>query len=330
MTRALAAAVVLLLQVGCASRPYVPTQEPCVEDAAFAAARERAVLAGTRWMAAFLRPPERLRAVAADAPSIFLELGERATSAAVRTESLPVARELTSRLLAWYLAHPHLDREALFHAISLLGDARALGVRARPLVDRVRSTLATLPTSALYGAPLADLSRLSESALYSVMIDVYTLERASAAYPDLSPRISLRELLGYIVHRPFVAGSQNDLYLATHVFYVLSDYGRLRPHPDQAPAVYRYLRAEFDPLLRAGDVDLVAELVEVFRMMGFEADRDRMVCQGTRFLLEAQRADGSFGDWQSERDAYDAIHPAWTAVHALRDRRAPTGYHHAP
>jgi len=83
--------------------------------------------------------------------------------------------------------------------------------------------------------------------------------------------------------------------------------------------LYGYLREQFASAFRFEDPGLVAEFVDVFRTLGFDERSDRMLCQGTRFLLQAQHADGSWGDIEAD-DPYDAIHPTWAVVDALRDR----------
>ena len=76
------------------------------------------------------------------------------------------------------------------------------------------------------------------------------------------------------------------------------------------------------------DVDGVSEIIDTFRGCGLTSASDRLVCEGSLFLLETQRKDGSWPYWNKEGDgskdpdcnSYDLLHPTWVAVQGLRDR----------
>jgi hypothetical protein len=110
----------------------------------------------------------------------------------------------------------------------------------------------------------------------------------------------------------------DDFYLATHVAYVLSDYSRIRLRRGDLGALLPYLRGQVPYALASRDPEAAAEIADVLRQTG-ASDADFDVCRLTRLLLGAQRADGSWARAEAE-DTYDAIHPTWVAVHALRER----------
>ena len=76
------------------------------------------------------------------------------------------------------------------------------------------------------------------------------------------------------------------------------------------------------------DIDGVSEIVDTFRGCGLTSASDRMVCQGSLYLLGTQKKDGSWPYWSAagdanadkQRSSYDVLHPTWVAVQALRDR----------
>jgi hypothetical protein len=88
-------------------------------------------------------------------------------------------------------------------------------------------------------------------------------------------------------------------YLATHIGFILNDYGRIRLRWGAFAWVERYLRDHGEGFLELGDVELSGELSD---------------------LLRSQAADGSWGPWRKEENPYDAVHHTWTAVHGLRER----------
>jgi len=115
-------------------------------------------------------------------------------------------------------------------------------------------------------------------------------------------------------------------YLATHIAYIPTGYGRHPITREMAPWLYRYLRANFYSVLEMGELDLVGEFVDLFRQYGCSEHNDRQLRDGSRHLLELYAAAGQ--RWMSHRESYetpesnpyDLIHKPWTAVAGLRLR----------
>jgi hypothetical protein len=80
------------------------------------------------------------------------------------------------------------------------------------------------------------------------------------------------------------------------------------------------MRRELSKALEVDEMELVAEFIDVFHSAGLSESSDQEMCEATRQLLATQNADGSWGTRTPDEDSYDAIHPTWTAVHALRSR----------
>ena len=131
--------------------------------------------------------------------------------------------------------------------------------------------------------------------------------------------------------RDFPAGAwdesfQSVAYLATHIAYIPTGYGRYPIRVSDAPHLYRYLRENFYPVLEMGELDLVAEFVDLFRQYGCTEDNDLQVRDGTRHLLNLFQAAG--GSWIAHREPsesseisdYAAIHKPWTAMAGVRVR----------
>ena len=306
---------------------------PC---GALAPARHAAVRRGTAYLKIFFEGEERRAALGADAVSIFLELGETAADAKLRDVALREARRLAAPLARAYAKPGGLAaRENLMGALSLLPDSGPLHLSKKSslrLLSSVRSRLTGRDADEAYYGARIDASRLDTldtldgDALFDLLIAAYTVERARLAFPALpAPGVGLGDVLRLVLARPYAsfdAGDDeragDDLYLATHVAYVLSDYSRIRLEPASLGAILPYLRAQIPHVLAARDTEAGAEIADVLRQTG-EGDADADVCRLARLLLETQQSDGSWPRPDAE-DAYDTVHPTWVGVHSLRER----------
>ena len=115
-------------------------------------------------------------------------------------------------------------------------------------------------------------------------------------------------------------------YLATHLAYVPTGYGRYPIYVRDSPPLYQFLRDNFYAVLEIGELDLVAEFVDLFRQYGCTERNDLQVRDGTRYLLGLFHAAG--GRWMAHREPYeekdiseyDLIHKPWTGMSGLRPR----------
>lgn len=149
--------------------------------------------------------------------------------------------------------------------------------------------------------------------------------------PDLArfaPRVWQR-----LVDHPFVdaadceQGAMSDAfydaaYVATHIGYVPTGYGRHRLREADHPRLFAYLRRNFDAVLQMGELDLVAEFVDLFRQAGTDAP---LVGRGTEHLLALHEQAGSWmghtEPWDElEPPPYDLVHKAWTGIAGVRRR----------
>jgi len=314
---------------GMAAAPFVQKRCTARERTRFPERREQAVVKGMAWMAAFLESPDNLRGLGADAPVIFLA-GQNARSATVRNLALPLARYEAGRVLSRFSESALSSRSDVFEALWLLSESATLQIPVEPLLTHVSERLLRLPTpESVYAIDLAHLDRVPESDVYELLIDSYIADKAKLSHPELPlTTFRLGEVLPFVLSRQFVryvddhseghATFADHAYLATHTAFVLSDYARLKLSPEDLGPLYGYLRSEFPSAIRYGSLELIAEFVDVFRILGFD-DRDDMVCQGTRFILDRQLPNGGWGGWE-DGNAYDQIHATWVAVDALRDR----------
>jgi hypothetical protein len=131
--------------------------------------------------------------------------------------------------------------------------------------------------------------------------------------------------------RNFPEKAKNDIfydaaYLATHLAYIPTGYGRHPIYIDDAPSLYRFLRENFYAVLEMGELDLTSEFVDLFRQYGCTEENDLQLRDGTRYLLRLFHAAGD--RWMAHREPgsttqpsdYDLIHTAWTGMSGVRVR----------
>jgi hypothetical protein len=254
---------------------------------------------------------------------------------ASRRPALAAARRHAGDLEEAYLTREAFWRYELLESVLLLTQMRELGLDPAPLRAATIRRIRSLPDPDLvYGlrslAP-RDLDRLAEDRLFDLLLEVYAVERAAAGGDDFGIRFGLEELLPVLLRRPLILRTEDPdpagelfrahVYRATHVAYVLTDYGRLRQREEDAPGIFEYLRRVFPDVLADRDVELVAEIVDVWRSLGRDETNSSLVRDGTVFLLEAQNEDGSWGPGSGAEDAYTGAHHTWCAIMGLGERR---------
>ena len=152
--------------------------------------------------------------------------------------------------------------------------------------------------------------------------------RARALVPTLWQFLGSYPLVGAI---GLSEGAHDDTfydtaYFATHIGYIPTGYGRHALAIKEAPWLYRFLRENFYSVLDMGELDLVAEFVELFRFMGCTPENDLQVRDGTRYLLRLFHVAGDSWiehrepDETSRSNSYDKMHKPWTGIAGIRAR----------
>jgi hypothetical protein len=125
-------------------------------------------------------------------------------------------------------------------------------------------------------------------------------------------------------------------YLATHIAYIPTGYGRYPIYMADSPELYSFLRENFYAVLQMGELDLTSEFVDSLRQYGCTEQNDQQVRDGTRYLLRLFHSAGNH--WMAYREPgepseisdYDAVHKAWTGISGVRarvaERAAPGTY----
>lgn len=299
----------------------------------------------------FSRRPAAVFALKGDAVEPFLD----ASYAAANMPALQIAardqgRRVLLLLLAPYLRRATdaatcrefsrlLDLTIYSHALLPAGDSRLLLMVA--LTNRAYHSCSSLPAAMGYdyrrklAAANVSTDDVGDLVLWSVSFTdaqlVAGLELPAEAR-DLPPA-----LWRFLAHYP-LAGARSyrngasDMrfydaaYLATHIAYIPTGYGRYSIYVEDAPSLYRFLRENFYAVLEMGELDLVAEFVDLFRQYGCTERDDLQVRDGTRYLLKLFHGAGD--RWMAYRepyegakiDDYDAVHKAWTGISGVRAR----------
>ena len=94
--------------------------------------------------------------------------------------------------------------------------------------------------------------------------------------------------------------TRNTAWLATHVAYIPTGYGRHKQLIDDAPYLYKYLRENFYYALEYGMLDLFCEFVDLVRQYGCTEDNDYQVRHGTRYILSLYEKAGH--SWMNYRE----------------------------
>jgi hypothetical protein len=109
------------------------------------------------------------------------------------------------------------------------------------------------------------------------------------------------------------------LYALTHVVYTLNDYGHYLIPRDLLPEEFAYLRANLPQAIALHDPETMGEFLDALKGFGLD-ESDPVIQTGVTYLLENQRADGTWGP-ANETDYYVLYHAAWTAIDGLKDCR---------
>ncbi|MCA8958754.1 MAG: hypothetical protein KDC87_21940, partial [Planctomycetes bacterium] len=317
-----------------------------------AADARRAVERGFDEMVAWLAAhPRETEALGNDAVEAVLDVSYAAGHMPeLRRRAREVARRLLEPLVARLLApganaQDDADFATLLplavYAHQLFGhtDPRSIA-----LVRRSNAALAASGSlaAALDCDPNAVLEnpRAANDDVYDLVMWAISLTEAQVV-PGLSLPFGSRALMPrlwrYLARYPLIGAREyaegaNDetfydtAYLATHIGYIPTGYGRHALHVADAPWLYRFLRENFYPVLAMGELDLLAEFVDLLRQYGCDETNDRQVRDGSRYLLRVFHAAGQ--SFMAHRESYetgavepyDLIHKAWTGIAGLRTR----------
>jgi hypothetical protein len=124
--------------------------------------------------------------------------------------------------------------------------------------------------------------------------------------------------------RPYPVGADEDveilrdaIYAVTHIVYSLNDYGTYRLRPGWLPQEFEFLKTNVAAACERKDPELLGELLDSLKAFGLR-DSHPLIIRGTKYLLEAQNEDGSWGD-PDEESIRRRCHTTWTAIDGLRN-----------
>ncbi|HEV8719784.1 MAG TPA: hypothetical protein VGW77_03990 [Candidatus Binatia bacterium] len=123
--------------------------------------------------------------------------------------------------------------------------------------------------------------------------------------------------------RPYPDGAHEDveflrdaIYAVTHIVYTLNDYGTYRLRPGWLPREFAFLQANVASACERKDPEVLGELLDSLKAFGLRASHP-LIIRGTKYLLEEQNEDGSWGD-PDEENIRTRCHTTWTAIDGLR------------
>jgi len=299
----------------------------------------------------FSSRPTTVRALAGDAVEPLID----ASYAAANMPALQIAaRDQARRVLILFLA-PYLGRSSDSATCNEFSYLVTLTIYSHALLPSgdVRTPLMVALTNVAYQAcgsfPAAigyDYHRtlagenVSTNDIWNLVMWSITLTDAQLV-PGLELPPEARDLppaLWHFLAHYSLAGARaypdgaldkrfyDTAYLATHIAYIPTGYGRHPIYIADAPDLYRFLRQNFYAVLEMGELDLVAEFVDLFRQYGCTEQNDLQVRDGTRYLLKLFHSAGDH--WMAYRERYepaktsdyDAVHKAWTGMSGVRVR----------
>jgi hypothetical protein len=315
-------------------------------------AARRAALAGVEEMATWFESnPEVVAELDTNAVECFLNASYAAGDhRALRRRSLTEARRRLGPLLTPWLAREPADMTPddysatvtlAVYAHQIEGESHPAFTHLRRLANASAAACQDLEDALGYSwRDILSSQPVANGDAYGLLLWLVTLTDARtvpglASPPgtaEFGPRVwaMLRDY-PFAVARDYPESANNavfydDAYLATHIGYVPTGYGRHRLRVADSPNLYRYLRENFYAVLAMGELDLVAEFVDLLRQYGLDAGNDVQVRDGTRQLMRQYEAAGA---WMKHRESYetpesnpyDLIHKPWTGIAGVRRRR---------
>ena len=266
------------------------------------------------------------------------------------------ARARTSaRTVLVQLLTPYLSRDpssASCKEFPALIDLAIYSHALLPKADRRISLMVTLTNAAYracgslpaaigydYRRTLAEVNVPRDDIWNLVMWSITLTDAQVVPGLEVSPEAGdLAPALWHFVDHYQLAGARSDpdgasdknfydtAYLATHIAYIPTGYGRYPIYIADSPGLYSFLRENFYAVLQMGELDLTAEFVDALRQYGCTERNDLQVRDGTRYLLKLFHS--AEDHWMAYRepgepaqiDDYDAVHKAWTGISGVRAR----------
>ena len=109
---------------------------------------------------------------------------------------------------------------------------------------------------------------------------------------------------------------RDAVYAVTHIVYTLNDYGTYRLRSSWLPREFAFLKANVASACERKDPEILGELLDSLKAFGLRASHP-LIVRGTKYLLEEQNEDGSWGD-PDEENIRTRCHTTWTAIDGLR------------
>ena len=109
---------------------------------------------------------------------------------------------------------------------------------------------------------------------------------------------------------------RDAIYAVTHIVYTLNDYSTYRLSPRLLQKEFMFLKSNVAAACERGDPEILGELLDSLKAFGLD-DSHRLIMLGTKYLLEKQNEDGSWGDTEEE-NIRTRCHTTWTAIDGLR------------
>lgn len=108
-------------------------------------------------------------------------------------------------------------------------------------------------------------------------------------------------------------------WLATHIAYLPSGYGRHLNKIEDAPYLYKYIRENYYYAMERGQIDLVSEFVDIILTYGCHEENYYQLRAGTRFIMNKfyEERGGRWIDVRRHRSHYDRNHDPWAGSAAV-------------